>query len=203
VLSPGPPETESGADEYAVDFEATTGTTNRWHTQKGGGPVAYPDRATADLRLLTYTSSPLEADTEITGHPVVTLYVSSTATDGAFFVYLEDVDEAGNTVYLVEGQLRALHRKVSSEPPPYAQFGPYHSFEKNDAMAMVPGAITELVINLLPISVLIKKGHRIRIAIAGADKDTFTRIPVEGMPTITVARNKTHASFVDLPVVTR
>jgi len=57
--------------------------------------VVYPDRAEEDRRLLTYTSKPLEEDTEITGHPVVTLYVTSTATDGAFFVYLEDVDEAG------------------------------------------------------------------------------------------------------------
>ena len=139
ALSQQPPTAKSGADRYAVDFEATTGLTNRWHTQMGGVPVHYPDRAEEDGRLLTYTSPPLTDDTEITGYPVVTLYVTSTATDGAFFVYLEDMAENGRVTYLVEGQLRALHRKVSTDVPPYTQFVPYHSFKKQDGMPLVPG----------------------------------------------------------------
>ena len=200
ALSQSPPRAKSGTDTYTVDFEATTGKTNRWHTQLGF-IVVYRDRAQEDRRLLTYTSPPLEEDTEITGYPVVMLYVTSTAIDGAFFVYLEDVDETGKVTYVTEGQLRAIHRKVSENPPPYNQLTPYHSFKREDSMPMVAGELTELNFGLLPTSVLIKTGHRIRIAIAGHDKDTFTRIPAEETPVITVARNKTHASFVDLPVI--
>lgn len=203
TLSQSVPKAKSGADKYAVDFEATTGKANRWHTQFGGFAVVYPDRAEQDRRLFTYTSLPLAEDTEITGYPIVTLYVTSTDTDGAFFVYLEDVDEVGRVTYITEGQLRAIHRKVSTDPPPYKMLVPYHSFKKKDAMPLVPGELAELTFGLLPTSVLIKNGHRIRIAIAGHDKDTFARIPVEGTPVITVARNKHHASFVDLPVVQR
>jgi predicted acyl esterase len=58
-------------------------------------------------------------------------------------------------------------------------------------------------VELLPISALVRKGHRIRIAIAGADKDTFSRIPAEGTPTLTVSRNTEHPSFVELPVIAR
>ena len=61
----------------------------------GGGDVIYPDRSEADAGLLTYTSDPLAEDMRVTGDPVVTLYASSTATDGNFIVYLEDVDETG------------------------------------------------------------------------------------------------------------
>jgi predicted acyl esterase len=68
-------------------------------------------------------------------------------------------------------------------------------------MPLVPGEVTELTFGLLPTSVLIKKSHRIRIAIAGHDKDTFARIPAEGNPNITVARNKIHASFIVLPTI--
>ena len=203
TLSQNAPEAKAGADEYTVDFEATTGTTNRWHTQKGGGPVIYPDRAEADRRLLVYTSPPLAEDTEITGYPIVTLYVTSTATDGAFFVYLEEVDENGRVTYLTEGQLRALHRRVSDEPPPYTQFVPYHSFKRQDGLPLTPGEQTELTFGLLPISVLVKKGRRLRIAIAGADSETFSRLPAEGNPVITVARNSLRASFIDLPIITR
>jgi predicted acyl esterase len=56
---------------------------------------------------------------------------------------------------------------------------------------------------LQPTSILIKKGHRLRIAIAGADKDTFVRIPETGVPVIKIARNKNNASWIELPVMAR
>jgi predicted acyl esterase len=61
--------------------------------------------------------------------------------------------------------------------------------------------IQTISLRLWPTSVLIKKGHSIRIAIAGADKDTFDRVPAEGTPTYSVYRNKTNISFVELPIV--
>jgi len=99
-LSKIAPAAESGEDAYAIDFEAITGKSNRWHTQMDGADVIYADRAEQDARLLTYTSAPLAEGIEITGSPVITLHVSSTHPDGAFFVYLEDVDESGEVRYL-------------------------------------------------------------------------------------------------------
>ena len=190
----------SGQDSYTIDFTATTGARNRWHTQVGG-QVVYADRANEDRKLLTYTSAPFDDDTEITGYPVIDLFVTSTASDGAFFVYLEEVDEKGVVTYLTEGVLRALHRKISTETPPYKMLVPYHSFKQKDALPLVPGQIAELKFGLQPISVMIRKGHRLRIAIAGADQDSFARIPAEGTPTITVARGGKDASWLELPVV--
>ncbi|HEX8000795.1 MAG TPA: CocE/NonD family hydrolase [Pyrinomonadaceae bacterium] len=200
LLSASAPNSAAGADTYKVDYEASTGEKNRWRTQLGG-QVIYPDRAGEDRRLLTYTTQPLTADTEITGHPVVNLYVTSTHTDGAFFVYLEEIDETGKVTYLTEGQLRAIHRKVSNDKPPYTTLVPYHTFKKKDAMPLVIGEIAELKFGLLPTSVLIRKGHRIRVAIAGHDKSVFARIPAGGTPVISVSRNSQHASFIDLPLV--
>jgi putative CocE/NonD family hydrolase len=196
------PAAATGADRYAVDFTATSGSLNRWHTQTGSD-VVYPDRASEDGKLLTYTSAPLPRAVEITGHAVVTLQVSSTATDGAFIAYLEDVSPSGRVTYLTEGELRALDRKVSTAKPPYPVFGPYHSFKRADAEPLVPGRLAELRFALQPISVLIRKGHRIRIALAGADRDSFARIPATGTPVVTVERNAVHASGVDLPVRSR
>lgn len=199
-LSESAPTMIAGADAYKVDYEASTGEKNRWRTQLGG-QVIYTDRAEEDRRLLTYTSQPLTSDTEITGYPVINIYATSTQTDGAFFVYLEDVDETGKVTYLTEGQLRAIHRKISKDTPPYTTLVPYHTFKKKDAMPLVVGEIAELKFGLLPTSILIKKGHRIRVAIAGHDKSAFARIPSEGTPIISVARNRQHASFIELPVV--
>ena len=202
VLSPNAPNSPAGEDSYKINFEATTGDKNRWHTQVGG-QVSYPDRANEDNKLLTYTSAPLAADTEITGYPVIDLFITSSATDGAFFVYLEDIDERGVVTYITEGELRALHRKVSDTKPPLKMLAPYHSFLKKDAMPLRPGELAELTFGLQPTSILIRKGHRLRLAIAGADSDTFARIPAEGVPTITVARNRRNASWIELPVIAK
>ena len=202
-LSREAPTADAGSDAYVVDVEASTGPTNRWQTQDGVTKVAYPDRAQADERLLTYDSAPLSEDVEITGYPVVTLHVTSTATDGAFYVYLEDVDEQGRVHYLTEGLLRALHRRESDREPRFALFVPHHSFLREDAMELVPGEVAEIRFGLLPTSALVRKGHRLRIAIAGHDASTFARIPAEGSPTVTVHRDRVRASHVDLPIVPR
>jgi len=198
------PEAKEGNDAYTINYEATTGTSNRWYTQLGGGDVIYPDRAEEDKKLLTYTSPPMAADTEITGHPLVTLYVSSTAEDGAFFVYLEDVGEDGRVTYITEGILRAMCRKISTDEPPFKFFGPYRSFKRADSAPLVPGEIVELTFDLFATSALIRKGHRIRIAIAGADKDSFDRYPRDGsIPTIRLERNSQYPSRIVLPVKRR
>jgi putative CocE/NonD family hydrolase len=202
MLSLNAPQSDTGDDRYTINFDASTGAKNRWHTQVGGD-VVYPDRAEEDKKLLTYTSASLASDVEITGHPVVTLFLTSTHTDGAFFVYLEDVDENGKVTYLTEGALRGIHRRISKEQPPIKIFVPYHSFKKADAAPLVPGEVTEIKFGLQPISALVKRGHRLRVAIAGHDKDTFIRIPAEGTPTIAVQRNKRGLSSIELPIVKR
>jgi putative CocE/NonD family hydrolase len=203
TLSPSAPNTAEGADPYKVDYTATTGEQNRWHTQMGGGDVIYPDRADEDKKLLTYTSLPMETDVEITGHPLVTLFVRSTHEDGALFVYLEDVAPDGRVTYLTEGQLRAISRKVSGEEPPYFMYGPYRTFTRDDAAPLAPGEVVELTFDLWAISALIKKDHRVRVAIAGADENNFARYPPSGEPTITVERNQGHASKITLPMAKR
>lgn len=198
------PEKPGGvdSDQYTVDFNATTGRQNRWYTELSGGLVLYGDRSEADRLLLCYDTEPLEQDMEITGYPVVGLYVSSSAEDGAFFAYLEDVDPEGRVTYLTEGQLRAAHRKTASEPP-YRMLVPYHTFKRADMQPLVQGEITLLQFGLQPISVLIETGHRLRLAIAGADSDTFTRIPAEGKIDFVVHRGGEMASYLELPVIHR
>ena len=190
----------AGTDRYQVDFEATTGTHNRWYTQLGGSDVIYAERSAQDARMLTYTSEPLDRDLEVTGHGVMTLAVTSTAKDGNFFVYLEDVSPEGVSTYVTEGMLRALHRTLSTAKPPYRTLYPYRTYQRRDGRPLVPGQAATLTFQLIPTSVLFKAGHRIRLAIAGADQETFQRLPSSGDVTIAVQHG---SSFIDLPVVPR
>ena len=199
-LSDSAPINEEGSDFYRVDPTASSGVNNRWGCQMKL-PVFFDDRAGQDKKRLVYDSAPLRQDTEITGHPLVKLFVRSSATDGQFFAYLETIDQDGRVRWLTDGQLRALHRKVSKETPPFKMFGPYHSFKETDAMPLVPGEVTEISFDLLPISVQLKKGQRIRLAIAGADSDIFAPIPGCENPELTLERNAVYGSFIDLPIV--
>ena len=76
-----------GHDDYIVDYTTTVGPTSRF-ANGYGAPFSCPDMAANDAKALTYTPLLLESDIEVTGHPVVHLWVYSTATDGDLFVYL-------------------------------------------------------------------------------------------------------------------
>lgn len=188
-----------GVDEYTVDFGVSTGGNNRWITQMGQPVLGLDDRAAMDARMLTYTGPVLESDLQVTGFPVVHLWVRSSQADGAFLFYLEDVDPDGRSRYLTEGGLRGLHRKVSPAPE-LETFGPFHTFAQADAEPLVPGKLAALDVRMLPVSVLVRRGHRLRLAIAGADAAIFGRLPAEGTRTIGVARGGEHASWLELPV---
>jgi putative CocE/NonD family hydrolase len=200
VLGTDAPTDEDGSDRYEVDFSVSTGAGNRWMTQLGQPVVGLDDRASMDARMLTYTSPALESDLQITGFPTVRLEMASTHTDGAVLVYLEDVAPDGRSRYLTEGGLRLLHRKVDPDPG-FEAFGPVHSFATKDALPMVPGETATIDIRLNPVSVKIARGHRIRLAIAGADAAIFRRVPESGNPTLTIERNSDRASFLQLPVL--
>jgi putative CocE/NonD family hydrolase len=202
ALAPVPAPRDEAPDRYQVDFTASTGEQNGWWTKLFSGDVVYGDRQAEDRKLLVYDTPPLDADTEITGHPTVTLYLSSSQTDGALFVYLEDVAPDGEVTYVTEGQLRLLHRK-HRPCGPRDPYGPCRSFRSEDAQPMPVDTVQEVVVGLSPTSVLVKRGHAIRIAVAGQDASTFARVPAEGTPVLTVAHGPAHPSRVDLPVVAR
>ena len=190
--------TREGSDRYVVDFGVNTGPNNRWATQMGRPVLRLNDRAAMDARMLTYTTAPLETDMHIAGSPTIDLLVSSTHSDGAVLVYLEDVDPTGRSRYITEGGLRLIHRKLSRDS--VLGVTPYTSFARADAAPMRPGEPARVHFRILPTSVVIKAGHRLRLAIAGADSGVLGRVPETGTPTLTIHRNPRNPSVLALPI---
>jgi len=164
--------------------------------------IEYPDRAAQQSRLLTYTTAPLTDDVEVTGHPVVVLHLSCTTSDAALHVYLEDVGSNGDVVYVTEGILRASNGALAAAP--YATVAPWHPHRKADQKPLRPDEVVELQVELYATSYRFARGRSIRIGIAGADRDTFERVPRDGsMPTFTIFRDEARASRVELPLMPR
>lgn len=215
------------ADTYTPDLTHSSTYTetngNRWLGIAVNWPSAPPMRTDKDKQCVTYTTEVLEANTEVTGHPVVHLFVSSTADDGDFFVYLEDVDEKGEALLVTEGQLRAAFATLKNNDRMILQGArgidvkpelPWHGFEERDYNPHVfaNGAVAELVIDLFPTSWAFRKGHQIRVSIACADYPTFPlhpllsphndpKAPDNAIPTITLHTGGAQASRIDLPVI--
>ena len=195
------PTNEVAHDQYVVNPMVGTGHQSRWDTLVGQSlPTPYADRPQKHDQLLSYTSDPLEQDMEVTGHPIVTIYLSANTTDANVFAYLEDIDETGEATYVTEGLLRALHRKIIDSPMHFPKGVPYRTFTRQNASPLIPDRVAKLSFDLLPTSYQFKQGHRIRLSITGADKDHFALLPGEN-PTFTIYRSKQYSSQLDLPVV--
>jgi uncharacterized protein len=163
--------------------------------------VFYPDRRGADKKLLSYTSAPFPVATTITGTPVVTIYLSTTATDGVVIAYLEDVAPDGRVTYITEGVLRLTNRKETDANLPYITLGVNRSFRRADSLPVTPGEAMKLRVPLYATSIQIKAGHRVRIALAGAADGQFDRIPKTGSVTWTVYRDAKRPSDIELPIM--
>lgn len=186
----------AGTVTHCVDATTSTGATNRWLAIDLGRAPAYPDRKHADDSLLTFTSEPLPADIHVLGFPVVTLRLATPGTDGAVYVYLEDVGPGGDVSYLTEGCLRFLHRRTAGPVEP-VHLGVPRTFVRSDALRVAPGNLMRLIVQLLPVSAAVQAGHRLRVAIAGHDASCFTRYgPAGEIFTLRLGSD----SHLDLPV---
>jgi hypothetical protein len=202
MLTSQPLDSKTSKDMYQVDYSASTGELNRWWELgvASNQSVRYPNRAAQDQKLICYTSPPVEQDIHLCGYPVIHLAVSSSESDVAFYVYLEVVTPDRQATYLTEGLLRGIHHKISNQPSPYKLQVPYHSFRQDDGESLIPGNPAEVEFGLLPVSALIRRGQRIRVAIAGHDEGNFPRHPQEGNAVYTFYRSNQHACWIDLPI---
>ena len=202
-LSEDAPADDGGVDVYQGDYGCGTGEHSRYDRLYIQNVETYYDDwdGREDL-MLSYMGDPLAEDTEVTGHPWAELHFSCSEKDCTFFVYVSDVTPEGKSLYVTEGVFRALHRKPGPNPEDIPATGPTHTYNKADAQLLVPGEPTEAAFELLATSYLFRKGHRVRVSVALADSDHFTRIPDGRPPKIILYRDKERPSRVVLPVIT-
>jgi putative CocE/NonD family hydrolase len=145
--------------------------------------------------VLVFTSDPLTGDTEITGPIEARIHASSSARDTDFIVRLIDVYPDGRALNITEGIVRARFRKGHASQP----------------SLITPGRIYEYTVKLLPMSVVFKKDHRIRIHLTSSCFPLWDRNPNTGNPIgmdarlqvaeQTIYHDREHPSHIVLPVV--
>ncbi len=155
-----------------------------------------------DNHGVSYTTPPLASDTHIAGHPLADLWISSTQPDADLFVYLEDVSPSGEVTIMTHGRLRASFR--TEQKPPFRNYMglPYHRGNRGDVKPLTPGERARMRIDLLPTSTIVKRGHRLRLTIAGADPRQRSRsVQFDPPPTISLYGGEKSDSTLSLPIV--
>jgi putative CocE/NonD family hydrolase len=214
---------KSGADIYRVDFRTSSLShdANRWNYGISGAKKPLTLDSSSQRRA-NYTSAPLAADHEVTGHPLVELVVSSSAPESDVYVYLEDVAPDGSALLVTEGQLRAnFHRARSNDSIIASTAGrfdvlpdlPWQGFGKADHESgpFAKGKTVRLKLDLMPTSWVFKQGHRVRVSLAGADFPSFALHPqlsrtndpdssTNVVPTWSIKRGRDMSSIV-LPII--
>ena len=161
-------------------------------------PVGPVDQRQIEARpdVLTFTTPPLERDTEVTGPVTVRLWACSSAPDTDFVARLVDVYPDGRAYNLTDGIIRARYRDAP---------------RGGAASLLEPGRPHSFDIDLWATSNVFRAGHRIRLQVTSSNFPRWDRNPNTGHPfgqdaelrsaEQTILHNREHPSHVLLPLV--
>jgi hypothetical protein len=158
------------------------------------GPAGPADQAVVEERhdVLCYTSEPLTAPLEATGHVILTVHMSSSAPDTDVTGKLVDVFPDGRAILLCEGLWRMRYRDGLSEP-----------------RSLKPGEVIEATINMGVTSNVFLAGHRIRLEISSSNFPRYDRnlngddATARQVAVNRIAHGPSHRSRLTLPVIQR
>ncbi|TYP75306.1 CocE/NonD family hydrolase [Aquimarina intermedia] len=170
-----------------------------------------------DKKCLVFESPTLKEELKVTGHPRVLLQITSNQKNADLYVYLSDVDSTGNVHYVSETKLRTnWHKTFNNDGIVNYQYDvkpdiPWHSFRREDFVTnpLKIDSVTPIELSMQPISWKFRKGHKVRIAIAGADLENYElnpylcndNNPEKCKPTVlTIRSNNQYQSYIELPI---
>lgn len=140
--------------------------------------------------VLIFTTEPLDKPLEVTGRIRAKLWASSTGKDTDFTAKLTDVYPDGRSMLICDGILRGRYHKSLAKP----EF-------------LTTGKTYEFDIDMWSTSIIINKGHRIRLAVSSSNSPRFDVNTNTGDPatkqtvTNTIYMDKSHPSALLLPIV--
>jgi putative CocE/NonD family hydrolase len=167
------------------------------------------DNSTYEASSLTYTTTPLKSDSEVTGPILAHVWAKlNGASDATMIAVLSDVNPQGQSNQLTAGYLLASQRKVDRKLSTYAHgvmIRPWHPFTQAAQQPVTPNKPQLYQIEIYPTSNVFKAGDRIRLTI-GTANTPGTAAPAPDLANelggqLQVLRGPTYDSYVQLPVI--
>ena len=115
--------------------------------------------------VIAFTTPPLKAPLEVTGNVVAKIRVTPSTKDTDLSVRFCDVYANGASYLMAEGMLRLRYRNSLARPEP-----------------LTPDEPTDVTVKLWATSIVINRGHRIRVTITSSNYPRFDVNPGTGDP---------------------
>ena len=148
----------------ALNSEAPTESAIAEYLYPAGATYVFGEdthpRRPKEIGGLICRTEPFEEEQVILGHSVVRLYGACERKDTTFLVVLSEVDQDAESTYLQRGYLKASLRQLD---PASTETQPVYPF--NNPVPLVPGEITEFVIELNPTGSVIEPGHALELMV--------------------------------------
>jgi uncharacterized protein len=150
---------------------------------------------------VTFTSTPLTADTVIAGSGSVDLWIAAEATDVDLEVTLTEIRPDGQEQLVQSGWLRASHRALDEAAS--TTLRPRHLHTAATRQPLEPGELTPVRVELFPVAHAFRAGSQLRLTIdgPGGNRWRWGFAPLPGGFDVTVAHDAEHPSSLVLPVV--
>jgi putative CocE/NonD family hydrolase len=120
-----------------------------------------------------YQTAPLAADLYLNGPIQADVWVSTTRSEAALAVRVDDVDPLGRAVPISTGLQSVAFRAVDTSRSRYMNgemIQPWHPYTVASRLPVVPGQPMWVPVEVFPAAALIKAGHRLRIAISASNQ---------------------------------
>ncbi len=105
------------------------------------------------------------------------LFVSTTASDGMLSVAVEDVAPDGSVDRLTGGWQVLSHRALDGSRAVRRDgevLQPFHPFTRAAQLAVEPGEVMAVDVEVFPTGAVLRKGHRLRITVQSFDTPHLT-----------------------------
>ena len=120
-----------------------------------------PLTVTDKVEIISWSTEPFEAPTEMMGTGAAHIFASIDQDDSNFILRLWDVAPGGARQLVTTGFLKASHRELDDRT---TEGNPFHPHTRTEPV--VPGEINEYVIRLYPFATTFRPGHRLELEIS-------------------------------------
>jgi len=151
----------------------------------------------------------MTGDLHLSGPISLALRGSTTARDTTWIATVTDVSPGGESTQLTAGWLLASRRALDRRRSVAARNGdlvaPFHPFTRASVQSVEPGHTDTLNVEIFNTDAVIKRGHRLRLAISSGDVPHLLQ-PAPALANSVGSVNTVHygprqASFLTVPVV--
>jgi len=126
-----------------------------------------------EQKAVIYETDTLKSDMYLNGPIQVDVWISTTRTEAAVAVRVDSVDIWGKATPISTGLQSASFRAVDTTRSRYVDgvmIQPWHPFTEASRQAVVPGQKMLVPVEVFPAAAVIRKGHKLRIAISASNQ---------------------------------